>query len=184
MKGIGGFSLRGMTLIEVLVALLVLGIGVMGYAALQLRSVKMTEGTYDRSQAMAIAQDAMERIRANNTNDALLFYRGNAWTTGTNTAPDQSCTITSAVPTSDDKCTSVQVATEDIYQSRQMVETMLPNGSISVQSCDKLTCVYVAWNQATAAPYDAAAKTGCKQDDIQDGDRGAAADCVILEFIP
>ena len=56
---------RGVGMMEVLVALLVLSIGVLGYAGLQLRALDSTDETYMRSQAMAIAQDAVERMMAN-----------------------------------------------------------------------------------------------------------------------
>lgn len=55
----------GMTLIEVLVALLVLAIGLMGAAALQLNALKYTDSARMTSQASFIAYDMLDRIRAN-----------------------------------------------------------------------------------------------------------------------
>ncbi|MCG8535650.1 MAG: type IV pilus modification protein PilV, partial [Pseudomonadales bacterium] len=75
---LSGFGDRGVSLIEVLVAMLILGVGVMGYAAVQLNAVKVTEHSNSRSQAMAIAQDAIERLRANVTN-VDDYLGGDAW---------------------------------------------------------------------------------------------------------
>ncbi len=54
-----------MTLIEVLVAVLVLAIGLLGAAALQLNALKYTDNARMTSQASFIAYDMLDRIRAN-----------------------------------------------------------------------------------------------------------------------
>lgn len=62
----------GASLIEVLVSLLVLGIGLLGAAALQLNALKFTDSSTLSSQASFLAYDMMDRIRANpNANYAL-----------------------------------------------------------------------------------------------------------------
>ncbi|MCW8275819.1 type IV pilus modification protein PilV [Pseudomonas sp. PCH199] len=55
----------GMTLIEVLVALLILSVGLLGAAAIQLNALKYTDSARMTSQASFIAYDMMDRIRAN-----------------------------------------------------------------------------------------------------------------------
>ena len=56
---------QGMTLIEVLVALLILTVGLLGAAAVQLNALKYTDSSRMTSQASFIAYDMMDRIRAN-----------------------------------------------------------------------------------------------------------------------
>ena len=56
---------QGMTLIEVLVALLILTVGLLGAAAVQINALKYTESSRMTSQASFIAYDMMDRIRAN-----------------------------------------------------------------------------------------------------------------------
>ncbi len=56
---------RGATLIEVLVAIVVLAIGLLGTAALQTRAQQAELDSYQRSQALILAQDMVNRIRAN-----------------------------------------------------------------------------------------------------------------------
>ncbi|WP_166216488.1 type IV pilus modification protein PilV [Pseudomonas atagonensis] len=60
---------RGMTLIEVLVALLILTVGLLGAAAVQLNALKYTDSSRMTSQASFIAYDMMDRIRANSGAD-------------------------------------------------------------------------------------------------------------------
>lgn len=56
----GGFSL-----IEVLVALVILAIGLLGVAGMQNRSLSGNQGALYRSQAVLYANDILERMRAN-----------------------------------------------------------------------------------------------------------------------
>ena len=55
----------GFTLIEVLVAIVVLAIGLLGLAGLQARSLQYNYSAYERSQASILAYDIVDRMRAN-----------------------------------------------------------------------------------------------------------------------
>jgi len=61
---------RGFTLLEVLIALLVLSIGLLGLAALQTLGLKFNHESYQRTQAVYQAYDMIDRIRANQTSKA------------------------------------------------------------------------------------------------------------------
>ena len=54
----------GFTLVEVLVAMLVLAVGLIGLAGLQLASMKSNHSAYRRSQAAIAVYDLLDRIRA------------------------------------------------------------------------------------------------------------------------
>ncbi|TVT83688.1 type IV pilus modification protein PilV [Pseudomonas sp. H3(2019)] len=69
MTGSGSRAQDGMTLIEVLVALLILSVGLLGAAATQLNALKYTDSSLMTSQASFIAYDMMDRIRANSAAD-------------------------------------------------------------------------------------------------------------------
>jgi type IV pilus assembly protein PilV len=55
----------GFTLVEVLVALVILAIGLLGVAGLQNRSLSGNQGALYRSQAVLYANDIIERMRVN-----------------------------------------------------------------------------------------------------------------------
>lgn len=56
---------RGFTLIEVMVAVVILAVGLLGMASLMARSQKSNESAYSRSQATLMAYDIVERMRTN-----------------------------------------------------------------------------------------------------------------------
>lgn len=57
---------RGVSLIEVLVAILVLAVGLLGLAALQARGLKFNHDAYARSQATLLAYQIMDAMRVRN----------------------------------------------------------------------------------------------------------------------
>lgn len=55
----------GVSLLEVLVALFVLAVGLLGVIALQAETIKLNQQAYGSTQAIFAANDAAERMRAN-----------------------------------------------------------------------------------------------------------------------
>ena len=59
---------RGFTLMEVLVTMLVLGVGLLGLASLQAQGMKFNHDAHVRSQATTLATAIMDQMRANRAN--------------------------------------------------------------------------------------------------------------------
>jgi type IV pilus assembly protein PilV len=110
-------SVRGFTLIEALIALLVLTIGLLGAAGMLLTSVRNSHNSYLRSQASFIADSLVERMRAN----PLAIWNGkyNGKLDGTTPAAGV-CAATG--------CTPAQVADRDRTAIANMVIQHLPGG--------------------------------------------------------
>ncbi len=68
----------GYTLIEVLVALLVISLGLLGMAALQVTALKQNQNAYSRSQILTAAHGMSDRIRSNKTGLESGSYFGDA----------------------------------------------------------------------------------------------------------
>lgn len=66
----------GLGLIEVLIALIVVSVGVLGLAGLQLNSVRVAKGSFNRSQAVVIAETVIAQMRANPDGVADAEYDG------------------------------------------------------------------------------------------------------------
>ena len=58
---------RGFSLIEVLIAILVLAIGLLGMANMQASGMRCTHGAYLRTQATVLGDDILDSMRANVT---------------------------------------------------------------------------------------------------------------------
>lgn len=56
---------RGISLLEVLVALFVLAVGLLGVIALQAETIKLNQQAYGSTQAIFMANDAAEQMRVN-----------------------------------------------------------------------------------------------------------------------
>ncbi len=97
----------GLTLIELLVTVIILSIGVLGLAGMQTASLRYTQDSYLQTTAMNIAQEIVDRMRANPAavdNGTYGAYAFNA----TDTAPSAvDCTT---------GCTPAQVAQNDAFE--------------------------------------------------------------------
>ena len=56
---------RGFSLLEILVAVLILAIGLLGMAGLQLVATRSVQESFQRSQAILLMQDMVDRINVN-----------------------------------------------------------------------------------------------------------------------
>lgn len=61
----GGRRMKGFSMLEVLIAVFVIAIGVLGVSSAQLLSLKNNQGSYYRSQANFLVMDMLDRMRAN-----------------------------------------------------------------------------------------------------------------------
>lgn len=105
----------GFTLIEVLVSVIVLGVGLVGVAGLQAMSLKNNQSSFMRSQATALAYDLADRLRANVPSANAGLYDSTA------AALTSSCVSTSG-------CTPQQMAEHDIAEWDDAIATYLPMG--------------------------------------------------------
>ncbi|WP_173911734.1 type IV pilus modification protein PilV [Acinetobacter sp. Marseille-Q1618] len=116
---------KGTGMIEVLVALLLLAIGVLGFTVLQLRAVDATNEALNRVQAMNIARDFAERIRINPYALTVLKTDNTAIQTNTdisaylsaiNNNKDSEDLYVWSSCYQDSSCNSSQLATQDVQQ--------------------------------------------------------------------
>lgn len=118
---------KGFTLLETLIAFVILSVGLLGIVNLQAMSKKFTHQAVQRSLAVSFADAIVERIRINPT--AIGTYI-TAATAGT-AAVGGATLGTQPVPTCYDTavCDSVQLATQDLWKWEQALD-----GSSSVSA--------------------------------------------------
>jgi len=109
------FKQAGVGLIEVLVALLILTIGILGMVALQTRALQISQESIYTSQALMMAYEMTDRMRANrgSEDDYLVDY-------GTDVNAGNDCTAGT--------CTPTQMATYDTSEWKDALAANLPLG--------------------------------------------------------
>ena len=124
---------RGFTLLEVLVAMIVLSVGLLGLSGLQTTSLRNNHSAFLRSQATLVTHDVIDRMRANSDSATA----GNYDIAYASTPTPVSCS---------GNCTALQVAGMDLVNWRSYVER-LPGGEsqISVDAITEVAEVRVRW---------------------------------------
>lgn len=138
---------RGITLIESLVALIVVALGILGIIGVQMRTLVDTTTTVRRAQAIRLIEDLSERMKVNP--NALLGLSGYV------SAYDKKAKDYASADCSKD-CTSADQAAYDLLQWKTTVEQTLPLGQASLffapdeateSSNRRLLGVIIAWRE-------------------------------------
>lgn len=147
---------HGFSMVEVLVSLLVIGVGLLGLSGLQIASVKGSNNAHARNTATNLAMELSERMRANEQGVQGGFYENNVTCT-TNTGNQCKGTVF---------CTPEQSARIDVQevmcgvlrsgQREGGAANLLPRGTLVVDhdsNCDlnvqsqNETTITVSWSE-------------------------------------
>lgn len=128
---------RGFSLIEALVALVVLSVGLIGLAGLQMGSIQNNHSALLRSQAVIKAYEAMDRMRANRTEALNGTYDRNL---GDSVSP-QTCYA---------PCNGTQLAQSDVREWISSVQS-LPAGDGAIDVDGGIATVTISWDDTRGA---------------------------------
>lgn len=156
----------GVGLIEVLVALLLLAIGVLGFITLQYRAIEATLESGYRVEAITLARDLAERIRINRTASA--DYEKEL-SIAANHSSQNDCF--------ESFCTATDLADFDVGQIVSKASTL--GMTVNYMDCqgnlNSRKCVYVAWG-------DTSATNGANPEDCTSGNvYNPTSTCLIME---
>lgn len=152
-------SLRGFTLVEVLVAIVILSIGILGAVGMQVSAIRMNKEVRFQAVAVTMAKELAEKMRGNKDLAILTTACGGTCGAGQNpyllnatltptatvTAPSPNCATSS--------CTALQMAVWDSYDWRLRMRDALPSPRIVV-------CMDNDPYDASGAPKWACSNTG------------------------
>lgn len=147
---------HGFSMVEVLVSLLVIGVGLLGLSGLQIASVKSTNNAHSRNVANNLAMELSDRMRANPQGVDNGFYENNIDCTSIEASQCKTSSF----------CSPQQIARIDVQeimcgiliagnQREGGAANLLPNGSVEVDhnvDCDtnidndNETTINVSWN--------------------------------------
>lgn len=163
-------SQYGVGLIEIMVAVLLLSIAVLGFSALQMRAVKATEESLVRTQSLSVVRGLAENMRANPLQmkayqDAIKEPNANS----------KKCN------TLDSKCTSAEIATKEANAAvKKLKEYDVRLNMISCPGTSEFSevkCIVAAWGD-TLAKMDDSDDLACAD---ADGIYKNGSKCVIVE---
>lgn len=134
----------GFTLLEVLVAVVVLGVGMLGVAALQVNALKSNQSSLQRTQAVTMIYYMLDAMRANRADAANQLYD-----------MGKTCVVPTAAPTS--------LVSNDLLSWLQALKDNIGDASTT---CGEIDCtsgatlckVAVYWDDTRGAGGNAAEK--------------------------
>lgn len=119
---------EGFSLIEVMIAILIMSLGLLGVASTLLVSLRSASSNYLKQQAVQYTYDITDRMRAN-AGVAHDPSSANPYITALSapsaTAPSPNCSATA--------CNAAQMAAYDIWQWKSLLQHNLPGGLGQVQ---------------------------------------------------
>lgn len=167
---------RGTTLVEVLIAALIIGIGLLGIASLQIKALQASTNAEHRAAATDIAAALADRIRANLTQ--INSYVSTPLASCS--APVKECASSPDEATTAAQCTGAEMATYDLNTIRcadgSGAKNKLPGGEVTITCdapCDGTTAMHiqVRWEV---------------RNDVfgETNSQGSASDSITLSMIP
>lgn len=125
-------SQRGASMIELLVSLLIFAFGMLGLVGLQNKTLGFGQMSLYRSQATALSDDILDRMRTDRTN-----AKGTTWVTALGDAASI--------------YTGTTVAQKDLKDWKEQVEALLPGGQASIAVAAGVVTVTIKWNERDTA---------------------------------
>lgn len=175
----------GFTLLEVLIAIIVISIGLLGVARLQLTGMQYVTDSQFRTQASLLAQGMVDKIYANSVDLTVyqdILCNGAASCTRNGVAVGTSTCLTS-------ECSSQELADRDVLNWASDIAVNMPSGrgwvchgaiaDAAAGTCNNAAgrddwTVTILWDEAR----DGRTGQGCDPDDDSD------LQCYRLKFIP
>lgn len=168
------YSQQGIGLIEVLIALLLLAVAMLGFSAMQINAVKATDESLMRTRAMSVMRGGADAIRAYS-----IDAEKDAFVAGVNSNKAKiSCQIASA-------CTSEQMANNDGVNLREFATAN--EMQIRVIDCPETTstqtrqCMIASWGKTDPQLTNNTPATGRVNCADNAGVYNAGATCFIME---
>lgn len=114
---------NGITLIESLVAIVVMALGILGILGVQMRTLSDTQNGVRRAQAIRLVEDLSERMKVNPSSSKHYNNYLLGWGASTSAVD---CTLA--------KCTSENLAKSDLHEWKTSLQNTLPLSDASIFS--------------------------------------------------
>ena len=129
---------KGTTLIEVLVAMLIVSIGVLGHAKMQIRSMDIAQQANFSQIANTALLDLSQRMRANS--GVVSSFTMNNLSSGNSISSSKDC--------ASESCTNTEFATYEVSEWFTHLQINLPSPRFSVGQAGDLYTLTLIWDAA------------------------------------
>lgn len=121
----------GMTMVEILVSVVILSFGMLGLAGLQTKTLSFSQSSLYRSQATALADDILDRMRVDRDNALAGRWNSEITSDANSVSP-----LTFIYQT-------------DLKDWKAQVESLLPSGRASVSvTNDRMVTIVIEWDDS------------------------------------
>lgn len=168
----------GFTLIEVLIAMLLLAVGLLGLAALQTSTLRSNLAAYNYGQATQLLYDMADRMRANKTvANSYLIANSNTDPTSPTSRTLNQTVISTPAPVSpmtlataaacrlatNTTCDATLLSTYDLIEWNTAIAATLPMGRGCITTANNTFNLYITWDddRSGTVTTDVAVPAGC-----------------------
>ena len=137
---------KGFSLLEVLITLVIISFGLLGIAGVIVNSLKNNQSSYSRTQASVLANDIIDRMRANRTTAETASLPYNLALGADEPSGDS---VLCAEPSANN------VVLCDLWEWRESLKHTMPSGtgSVTLDGTSKKLTIIVQWNDSRASHY-------------------------------
>lgn len=178
----------GIGLIEVMVALLLLAVAVLGFSAMQMSAIKATDESLMRTRSLAIMRGGAETMRTNPSGIAAFkaAINGSSDTVSVDSksiTKDSCLTSSNTAPAAAASCTINQLATRDGLLLKSYAKAndinigMVLDGCPGTSGNQELQCFVASWGDTTIGLSDTEPKACANAN----GSYKNGAECFIME---
>lgn len=135
----------GFTLLEVMIAMVIFSIGLLGLAGIQAVSLKNNHSAYIRTMSMQLAYNMSDVIRASTDNAGLVTGSYDAVTSAIPGTAPTSCIQQNGGGAPN--CTDTDLAAFEIYHWKKRIEDTLPSGSGTISKSGNVYTITIMWDE-------------------------------------
>ena len=130
----------GFSLFEVLIAMVLLAVGLLGLAAMQVTGLASNQSAHQTSQSTLLAYDIADRVRANSSAAATYLTANTTLEEAVEDGVQEGCKTTTG-------CTPAQLAQNDLLEWHNSLASALPGATGTLVVADNIYTVAINWDQ-------------------------------------
>lgn len=150
----------GFTLLEVMIAMVIFSIGLLGLAGIQAVSINNNNSAYTRTVTMQLAYNMADVLRASTDGTGNITSAFDAVTTAIPGAPTSCIQKDAYIP----NCTETDLANFEVYHWKKRIEKELASGLGSISKTDDVFTITIMWDDE----HTGATGTACGDDNTVD----------------